>query len=310
MSDVPTLPLHLTRTLVLERSLPGGHAHASAASGLVLVGDTFVVALDDEHHIGVFPRTTTAPGRMVRVLPGDLPAPHAERKRRKPDLETIVRIDGERPGDADMVVALGSGSTAERARAVMLTVERGHLAEAPPAVLALADIYRPLGAAVPDMNIEAGVVLDGNLVLVSRANGSVRHNTVIRFPIDAVRRWLVGRGEPPPPSSMERLDLGTVNEVPLGVTDATVHPDGGWLVSAAAEDTTDSYADGRVVGAALIWLSAALAPVARWRLSPTVKVEGIHAARQGAQIRVWMVTDADDPDVAAGLYEAVLPAVR
>jgi hypothetical protein len=311
MAEAPVLPIRLTKVLTLDQALPDGRAHASAASGLVQVGDTFVVALDDEHHIGVFPRGRSGAGRALRILPGDLPVPSAERKRHKPDVEAIVRIDGEHPHDADIVVAFGSGSAAHRSRAIVFTImDDDGLGVSPDAVLDLDALYGRLRAEVPDLNIEAAVVLERHLVLVARANGSVRHNTVIRFPIDAVRNWIDGRGDVPVPVSVDPLDLGSVDGVPLGVTDATLHPDGGWLVSAAAEDTLDSYADGRVVGAALVWLSATLDPIARWTLNPIVKVEGITADRHGSTIRVAMVTDADDPTAPAGLYEAILPAVR
>lgn len=308
MPDVPLLPIRLIKLLHLDQPLPDGRAHASAASGLVQVGDTSVVALDDEHHIGLFPSGASTRGRALRVLPGDLPLPSAQRKRHKPDLEAIVRIDGALPNDAATVVAFGSGSAAGRCRAIVLPLDDGgHLSASSGAVLDLDALYGRLRHAVPDLNIEAAVVVDRHLVLVSRANGTVRHNTVIRFPIDAVRSWIGGAGDAPVPASIEPLDLGEMHGVPLGVTDATVHPDGGWLVSAAAEDTRDSYADGRVVGTALVWLSVMLEPIARWRLEPIVKVEGIAAQRRGSTIRVVMVTDADDPNAPAGLYEATLP---
>lgn len=311
VADGAVLPIRLTKVLELDQALPDGRAHVSAASGLVQIGDTLVVALDDEHHIGLFPRGGSGAGRAVRILPGDLPASSAERKRRKPDLEAVVRIDRDDPDDADIVVAFGSGSAAHRSRAVVLTItDDGDLGAAHGAVLDLDALYSGLRTEVEDLNIEAAVVLDRHLVLVARANGTVRHNTVIRFPIDAVRRWIDGRGDVPAPVSVDPLDLGSVDGVPLGVTDATAHPDGGWLVSAAAEDTLDSYADGRVVGAALVWMSVALDPIARWILRPVVKVEGITADRHGSTIRVAMVTDADDPAVPAGLYEAILPSVR
>ena len=60
-------------------------ATSSAASGLVRTGGHIYVAADDERELAVFPAAGDAPGRLVRFLPGELPADPEERKRDKPD---------------------------------------------------------------------------------------------------------------------------------------------------------------------------------------------------------------------------------
>jgi hypothetical protein len=54
--------------------------HLSAASGLALVGASFYVVADDELHLGVFPASGNAPGRLMRLFPGALPAEKACRR--------------------------------------------------------------------------------------------------------------------------------------------------------------------------------------------------------------------------------------
>ncbi len=95
--------------------------------------------------------------------------------------------------------------------------------------------------------------------------------------------------------------------MPLGVTDAAAHPDGGWVFSAAAEDTADAYADGAVAGAVVGRVDPAGAVVAVARLAPTAKVEGILARPVPGGTELLMVTDADDPDAPASLLSALLP---
>src|SRR5690349_9727846 len=81
------------RTLTLEApEEPGRPAHVSAASGLVAVGPWLYVVADDALHLAVFPREGTAPGRSLRLFPGELPLEHRTRKAAKPDLEALCLL--------------------------------------------------------------------------------------------------------------------------------------------------------------------------------------------------------------------------
>src|SRR5688500_2054078 len=78
--------------LVRESSQPGRPAHVSAASGLVRHGEYLYVVADDEAHLGIFPVSSRALGKLARILPDDLPLPAAQRKRLKPDFESLVML--------------------------------------------------------------------------------------------------------------------------------------------------------------------------------------------------------------------------
>ena len=103
-----------------------------------------------------------------------------------------------------------------------------------------------------------------------------------------------------PLSDVRTYDLGTVDGVPLAVTDALALPDGTVLVSAAAEDTPDPYEDGPVVGAALAVLeddrvrAQVRLPDLRGQVQ---KVEGLAPRQHRADgLEVLAVVDADDPE--------------
>ena len=55
--------------------------HLSAASGLVCVGSSIYVVADDELHLGVFDAAGNAPGRLLRLFDGELPAEKKPRAR-------------------------------------------------------------------------------------------------------------------------------------------------------------------------------------------------------------------------------------
>ena len=105
---------------------------------------------------------------------------------------------------------------------------------------------------------------------------------------------------------MHRCDLGSVCGIPLGFSDATALDDGSILFAAIAEDTDDAYADGPCAGAAiglidrqgeLLWIT---------HVAGGAKIEGIHAETRGTAAELLLVTDADNPEIAAILYSARL----
>ena len=76
---------------------PRGLSHLSAASGLVRVRQRLYVVADDELHLGQFddcssPTPNAAPGTLLRLLDGELPAGKKQRKAAKPDLESLALL--------------------------------------------------------------------------------------------------------------------------------------------------------------------------------------------------------------------------
>ncbi len=92
--------------------------------------------------------------------------------------------------------------------------------------------------------------------------------------------------------------------MPLTVTDAYRLQNSRILLSAVAEATADSYADGALVGAAIVELDAAFNVRTVEPLEPIVKVEGLSARVAADGVHILCVTDADDPEqVAGGKFE-------
>jgi hypothetical protein len=169
-------------------------------------------------------------------------------------------------------------------------------------------LLQPLREHRDEVNLEAALVLGGDLVVISRGNAGTPANLVARFPMGAVAGWLDGATSRLPAPRVASWDVGAVHGVPLGVTDAAPLPDGGWVFAAAAEDTSDAYADGAVVGAVVGRVAPSGAVTAVARITPVAKVEGILARPAPLGTEVLMVTDADDPNAAASLLTVLLPA--
>lgn len=296
------------RPLTLDpRDHPRGQPHLSAASGLVLCGTRLYIVADDEHHLAQLDArdAVDSPLRLLRLAPGKLPADAAPRKKAKPDLEVLLRLPARQGGGSALLAALGSGSRPQRERAFVLALDaRGEVA-LPARELPLGPLYAPLRARFGELNLEAGFVAGNRLHLFQRAHAGQPLNGHVVFDAGAMRAWLDDPStEPPPALSIEALDLGTVEGVPLGITDAAAGPDGGWVFSAVAEDTGNAYDDGACVGSVVGWADAQGRVGRCERLAGAPKVEGIAPVGDG---RLWLVTDADDPARPSELLELRWP---
>ncbi len=299
MSNVSySLPMKLThiRNLDVTAPLASGHRFLSAASGLVQIGDALYVAGDDEQHLAVFNKNDDGPGHLLRLLPGDLPRKQKNRKAVKPDFEILFQLPSLPDASTKLICALGSGSTPERMRGVVINLDT--------ASVTMLDLQPLLAALVPlvgEINLEGVVVRGDRLLLFNRGNMSHPETYIVETALAAV----TGNADYDA-RLIKTLALPMIGGVPLTVTDAYSLGNEQFLISAVAEVTDDSYADGDILGAAIILLNADLDIIAIEPLEPTRKIEGITARRTAIGVELLCVSDADDPDTPSSLYSTIL----
>jgi hypothetical protein len=267
--------------------------YLSAASGLVCADGRAYVIGDDELHLAVFD-DAHAPGRLLRLVPGALPRKAKPRKRAKPDFECLLQLD------AGHLLALGSGSSLRRERGVVVPLAPPHA----PSSFDLAPLYRPLRDRWGEVNIEGALLRGDELWLLQRGVAGRVDNAIACFGLADLRALIEGDARDLAPRSVCTFALPSIDGVPLGFTDACALDDQTWLFSAAAEDRSDSIADGSTTGSALGCVGADGA--LRWlrRFAGRDKVEGIDARVQRGAIELCWVTDADDPARASTLWWA------
>jgi hypothetical protein len=266
--------------------LPG----VTGGSALLKFGTDLVVVHDDAFRVTsiALPSFTTRP----RVIAG---GGSSLGKAGKPDFESAVWLDD------STAVLLGSGSTPMRCKLAFLDFVRGCVRIEDRAEWF--DVLRRALSGVERLNIE-GVVIDGlRMLLLHRGSGGAP-SAILELPADALRSRKVEL------VSARRVDLGRLDGVTLGFTDAALLPDGRVMFLAAAEDAPDAIADGPITGSVLGVLDAALTE-ARWtricRLdgnSYCQKAEGLVVDAGGAT--GWILTDADDPAIGAELGHLAL----
>lgn len=269
-------------------------AHLSAASGLVKVGHRLFVVADDEHHLAVFDLSNCEPGRLVPIFEGDLPLRHKARKASKPDCEALALLPpfGDYPNGA--LMAMGSGSRPSRHRGALLALDATGDIQGMARIVDLTRLLAPLHDHFPDLNIEGAFVQGDKLSLLQRGNSGSAINARIDLSWLDMQRWLAASGPTPEPASITRFELGAIDGVALSFTDGTALPGGGWLFSAAAEDTTDTYSDGRCAGSVIGLVDARGTIRMLERLATPFKIEGVAASATSDTIDLLLVTDADD----------------
>ncbi len=264
------------------------------------------VISDDEHHLAVF-RDRDTPGELHRILPGDLPHPKQARKRLKPDMETLLLLASLRSSASAALVALGSGSRPNRDTGVVIPLNADGEPTKPVRRFDLNALYQPLRDVLGEINIEGAMVIGAELVLLNRGVAGRSDNAAVRCPLADFLDVIEGKRSSVKPSFIRRYPLGSIAGVKLGFTDAAALPDGGWVFSAVAENTADSFADGQCSGSAVGVVNAGGDLQAIHRLGPRTKVEGIAVRVDDDGMTLCMVTDADDPAQSSWLLRARLP---
>ncbi|WNG43302.1 hypothetical protein F0U60_03735 [Archangium minus] len=306
------LRLTQRRKLTLQTSeTPGGHAHVSAASGLVRTGNWLHVVADDSLFLATFALEGGAPGQLLRLFPGELPLEPKARKALKPDLEALCLLGAFADAPHGALLAVPSGSTPVRMKGALVPLAADGSLAGPVREVDFTSVYAQLTRELGPLNVEGAAVSGPRLRLLNRGTGDQGTDAVVDLDAGRVLRTLEA-GEPLQPDvvrTVRRWELGRSGNVRLSFTDAAPLPDGRIVFTAAAEDTRDAYADGAVMGSAVGVLAPDGSPMFLDGVDAKVKLEGVDARVERGRIHLLLVADADDPAQAAPLFETVLEGV-
>jgi hypothetical protein len=279
-------------------------AHVRAASGLAFAQGRLAVIQDDAAFIAMVAGEDVAAIMLPRGAGGRRRFEVAlGNKHDKLDLECCVAL-------GDDLYAFGSGSLPVRERIVQVGYGT-HTYDASP-------LYRRLREELGGpVNIEgiAHVVAHGRdeLWLFHRGNTGPDDAgpAAVRIDRAALVTWLAGDAPVPEPVGSARFDLGAAGGgIQYGFTDAVATGDR-VLFLAAAEGAANAIDDGPALGSLLGTLvvgSDGLPGDVRVTSLGRLKAEGLalDPARPG---RAWVVTDPDDVEQPARLYEVDLAGI-
>lgn len=298
------LKVERRRTLLtVEPPQAGRRSHASAASGIVFTPKALYVVADDEQKLAIFPVADDAPGRWSSVLEGDLPLDPKARKAAKADFELLLALPAMPSAPHGALLALGSGSTKDRRTGALLPFDAaGELTGA--RLVDLNPLYRALDPEFGALNIEGAALSGPSLLLLQRGNDKTGQNAIVQLDLGRIVQSLETERalEPHALRFVTRLTLPKLEGVPLTFTDAAPLPGSGLLFSAVAEDTDNPYDDGACKGSVIGALDAEGTVRKIWTVPGAEKVEGVALGED----KLWLVTDADDPEKPAQLLIASL----
>ena len=304
------IPEHLRDLLIDPRQHPRGQPHLSAASGLVRLKNRLYIVADDELYLGVFddiefPVDSAGPcpvGELVRLFDGELPHDKALRKLAKPDLETLAELPPLPGCPFGALLALGSGSRRTRETGVLMALDAAGALSGRMAYIDLSQFYAPLRAQFPDLNIEGAFVCSGEMRLLQRGNQGDARNACIRFDWNQFAPWLTTqKGPAPAAKAVHMIMLGDIDGVGLSLTDGAALDHGAWAFCAVAENTADSFQDGPCAGSVVGVVAPDGQIIRLGHLRGAPKVEGLAVKQSGSDLVLTLVTDADDPVIAAQL---------
>ena len=294
--------------------------HVRAASGLAWVGERLAVIQDDASFIAlVDPGTGLADAFPLPPGPGGVRQFDDARgnKAGKLDLEALGVIPG---GDGVHLIAFGSGSLAPRENVVFMkfTGDAPPIIDVRPAAAFYTMLRGSADFAGSEMNVEGVVHSTGVLRLFGRGNGAARGelrpvNASCDVPWPALRAYLERPDSAAPPVvvAVTQYDLGSLEGVPLGFTDAAPGRASIMLYAAAAEASPDATRDGQVQGS-VVGIVDANEAAGRWaRVTEeggrafTGKVEGL-ALDRGHPDRLFAAVDSDDHSRPSELLEICL----
>lgn len=287
---------------------PNPYAHLSAASGLVKIGKWLFIVADDEKHIAVFNGEGDSSGIAHPIMAGELPLDTEARKRVKHDFEAIAQVPNSKKLPYGGLLILGSGSKKQREQGVIIPFLAPPTDSKIPAlgeacIIDLDPIYDALKDEPGKTNIEGAIILGKEILLFQRGNKNNR-NAIIRFKWKEFLASATGEGKGTPDYTIQHFDLGAIDGVPLCFTDATALTDGRLVFTAAAENAEEACVDGACMGSAIGIISTTGELISLKRVDKKVKLEGIDVQEESTELKLWLVSDPDNPQLPGQLFTA------
>jgi hypothetical protein len=227
-----------------------------------------------------------------------------ERKAKKPDLEALTLLPASHSSN-QMLLAIGSGSKPNRCRGALVPIDSSGNISGLIEPIDLSNLYSYLQDQIGTLNIEGATFNNKDLVFFQRGNTKNNINASIRLSLDDFYCLLKNPyRQGIPKIQITHYDLGHIEKIPYCFTDASSLSNGDIIFTASAEDTDNAYLDGKCLGSVIGIISTQneitfLEPIDR-----KIKLEGIAAEIIGNQIKVILVSDADNPNIPASLYSA------
>jgi hypothetical protein len=277
------LKLEFVRSLdCVESTQEGRPSYVAAGSGLVYHKNHFYVVADDEVALAIFTEKNQEKGKFIKLFSKSLSLDFKLRKKEKPDLESLIKLDDER------LFALPSGSKENRVIGALVDLKTQTVTE-----INLEKSFHLLQKKIQELNIEGVILRKENLLLFQRGNGVSHNNSIIYLKLSEFLDGEIKEFTSIP------VHLGEIKNIPYSFTDASLGPNDEIYFLAAAENSESTYEDGEFIGAIIGSLSEKGEIIFSRELDISGKPEGLAFDEQG---NFFIITDEDDIKKASKLY--------
>lgn len=225
----------------------------TSASSLINIEGRVFVCCDDQYSLYELNSNQKWIEYIWQQAP-QLPTDSYKRKKLKPDFEALIGpiLDG------NAIMLVPSGSKMNRTTALRFDLETHNFTS-----FDLSSFFTKLSENVGNMNIEGAAIWKNHYLLMNRGVGD-DSSSMIQVNIENFS--IV---------SIVSIDFGEMAGIKLHGSEICVFEDD-LYVAAVAEDTNNSYDDGKVSGSALFRISPdSFAIIDQWAFDQPVKIEGL-----------------------------------
>ncbi len=302
-----TIQLKKLRQLEIEPTASSRPKYIYAASGLARIDDQLYIVADDELHLAIFNEKSTEPGKWLRLASGSLPLDYDQRKKAKPDLESITYIEPYEYASNGALLVVPSMSRKTRVNGMLLLLDENRRPTDQVLPIDFTAIRQTLTDLVEELNVEGVVVTAETVKLFHRGSKDKSKSAVIETNAKQFLKDLHDTHSIRPDFIVNttEYELGAIADVPLQFTDAVQLPDRRTLFLATSEDSTNAFDDGASFGSAVGILNRVGEVEKMERFFGHEKLEGVSVRIEGKELELLLVSDTDNQNQPANLFKAV-----
>lgn len=253
--------------IIKLNSLKLGLAEINSASSLLNLFGRIFVCCDDQYNLYELQNDQSWIQHNWANSP-DLPKDPHERKKLKPDFESLLGpIE-----DNKTIILIPSGSKSNRTLALIFDLESNHFTP-----FDMSGFFNKLGKLVALINLEGSVIYGDNYLFMNRGVQADPSSIISVNP----KSFNI--------NSITKMDFGSIDGTPLHGSELCIFEDNLYAL-AVAEASSNSYDDGQILGSSIFKISLDTFQILdQWKFDKPIKTEGLCRWQNN-----WLVTT--DPD--------------
>jgi hypothetical protein len=283
----------------------GKPAPLSGASGIVSTHNFHYIIADNSNSFYQFTGPKFTHAKTIEIFKGELPLKPSERKKVKPDLESITLLPKSKSHPYGALILLPSLSKKNRINGAIYKLTANGNVTGPMQPVDFTNLRKQLADKIDELNIEAALIRGDEFILFNRGVSKKTKSSLIKLEINCLslnsdKYEFTKKCRP----QITNISFGEIDKIEYTITDATQFNDKIYFL-AAAEDTENTYKDGEIRGSLIGELTLDGKIVWSKPISKKTKLEGLSVAANSTDKNIifYAVSDLDADDVPSEVYK-------